>query len=189
MGISLAQGDQQSADFHIQKCSSEVDYPDKGDESLNVEYAGSTYRVRIAHPKIAPVETHVSCPFFWVEGKVGLDSFEQIVTVRTFIHPLSWHSACWAYFFAEKHGQLRGFFLENGCDNADNGSSGLLFLQDGKTVSAWHWMYHRDPEKPKGHYEINAAEEAGKVMPKELMKRILPMLERAEKDADAWPGP
>jgi hypothetical protein len=175
------------AKFHIEKCDSGIDYPTDGNESVDVKHGNHSFHVRIYHPKVIE-GPHFSSPFFWISDQDdGLD-FESFITVRSHVGGLSWHSAD-GYFFAEKEGALRGFFLEDGFDNADNGSSGLLFLRDKGQSSAWRWSYVRPASEKKGHYEITDANDTTKILPDALLKRIAPILDHAEHEAGAWPGP
>jgi hypothetical protein len=176
------------SDLHIQKCNSGIDDPTEGDESASVSYAGSAYHVKILHPKVMD-GPHFSTPFFWVIRK-GKENHlpEDILTLKTHIGGLSWHSVK-GYFFAEKEGSLGGFFLEDGFDNADNGSSGLIFVNDGKASSGWSWSYRRDAKESKGSYRIASADPWAQPMPPHLLKALAPVLKFAEKEANAWPGP
>jgi len=178
----------EKSDLHIQKCNSGIDDPTKGDESASASYAGSTYHVKILHPKVME-GPHFSTPFFWVSRK-GKENHlpKDIITLETHIGGLSWHSVK-GYFFAEKDGTLGGFFLEDGFDNADNGSSGLIFVDDGKASSGWSWSYRRDTKESKGSYRITSADPWAKPMPPHLLKALAPVLKLAEKEANAWPGP
>jgi len=173
--------------FHIEKCTSGIDYPTKGDESVDVKYGDHVFHVRIYHP-IVVEDLYFSTPLFWIsKQKYGL-VYKSFVTVRSHVGVLSWHSIN-GYFFAAKHGTLRGFFLEDGFDNWDNGSSGLLFLHDDGKSSAWRWRYVRPASQKKGHYKIVDANNAKKAAPATLLKKIAPILDYAEVQADFWPGP
>lgn len=148
--------------------------------------------MKILHPEVMD-GPHFSTPFFWVskEGKANKlpDKLpDDILTLKTHIGGLSWHSIN-GYFLAENEGPLRGFFLEDGFDNADNGSSGLIFLYDGKESTAWSWNYERDPKESKGSYRIASADQLAKPLPSHLLKTLAPLLNLAEKEADGWPGP
>jgi hypothetical protein len=174
--------------LHIQKVQSGIDHPTKGNESVEVNYSGSTYHMKILHPKVID-GPHFSTPFFWTSRNGDIRSIpEDIVTFQTHIGGLSWHSIR-GYFFAENEGSLRGFFVEDGFDNADNGSSGLIFVQDGKKSSGWIWIYERDSNESKGSYRITSADRRTESMPPPLLKALAPVLNLAEKEADAWPGP
>jgi hypothetical protein len=175
------------AQFHIEKCTSGIDYPTKGDESVDVKHGGHTFHVRIYHPKVVE-GPHFSSPFFWISSRDKGLVYESIVTVRSHVGGLSWHSAN-GYFFAAKERELRGFFLEDGFDNADNGSSGLIFLSDEGKTSAWRWSYIRPASEKKGRYVIVDANETNKAAPASLLKQIAPVLDHAEVEADFWPGP
>jgi hypothetical protein len=183
------QASDEKAALHVQKCHSAIGYPTEGDESLDVKYAGLEYHLRILHPKVVG-GPHFSTPFFWISkaGEIEGDLPDGIVTLKTHIGGLSWH-AIRGYFFAENEGALRGFFLEDGFDNADNGSSGLIFLFDGKESTAWRWNYDRDSSKSKGSYRIASADGLANPLPRHLLKALAPLLNLAEKEADAWPGP
>lgn len=175
--------------FHIQKCSSGKDYPTKGDESVSVDYKKHSYHVRILHPKVIK-GPHFSTPFFWVSERGKKNDFSSLpITVRTHIGGLSWHSANFgSYFFAEKNGALRGFFLEDGFDNADNGSSGLMFLHDGKDAAVWRWTNDGRRKKVKSVYRIFSCDDAKKPAPASLIKKLAPLLDFAEEEAGGWPG-
>lgn len=175
------------AKFHIEKCSSGVDYPTKGDEAVNVEHGDRVFHVRIYHPKVVE-GPHFSTPFFWGSERGKKDSYNDIMAVRPHVGGLSWHSIN-GYFFAEKDGTLKGFFLEDGFDNADNGSSGLLFLRDNGKSSAWRWSYVRSAAEKKGRYEVVDANNSKKAAPAALLRRLFPILDHAEVQADFWPGP
>jgi hypothetical protein len=189
MATVRGQTSNEKAGLHIQKCHSGIDYPTKGDESVNVSYKGVTYHLKILHPKVME-GPHFSTPFFWISKGDEIQGHlpNGILTLKTHIGGLNWHSIR-GYFFAENEGSLRGFFLEDGFDNADNGSSGLIFINDGKDSIAWRWIYDRDPNKSKGSYRIVSADELAKPLPPHLLKVLAPLLDLAEKEADAWPGP
>lgn len=172
----------------IKPVSSGVDYPTKGDESLDVGHGDYIYHLRIVHPKVVE-GPHFSSPFFWVseEGEEGFSL--PFLTVRSHVGGLSWYSCNWGYFFAEKKGRLRGFFLENGFDNADNGSAGLLLLHDGKESTAWTWRYDRPAAQRRGDYKIADVHNAEKPLPEGIWKRVQAVLDHAAKEADYWPGP
>ena len=178
----------EESDLHIQKFNSGIDDPTEGDESTSVSYEESDYHVKILHPKVMD-GPHFSTPFFWVSRK-GKENHlpKDILTLKTHIGGLSWHSIE-GYFFAEKEGSLGGFFLEDGFDNADNGSSGLIFVNDGKASSGWSWSYRRDTKETKGSYRIASADPWAQPMPPHLLKALAPVLKLAEKEANAWPGP
>jgi hypothetical protein len=173
--------------FHIQKCSSGVEYPTKGDEAVNVEYGDSGYHVRILHPNLAP-GPHFSTPVFWVSRGGETDFERQFIAVPTSVGGLTWNSIN-GYFFAEKQGGLRGFFLEDGFENSDFGSSGLLFLCDGDECSAWKWSYLRNAGEKKGRFQVTNAADPSKLAPDKILKRLGTVLKYAETEADAWPGP
>ena len=173
--------------FHIEKCSSGIDYPTKGDESVDVEYEGRKYHVRIYHPHVVD-GPHFSTPFFWISGKDQKAEYQSLLSVRSLIAGLGWHSID-GYFFAELDGELRGFFLEDGFDNADNGSSGLIFLHDGGKSSAWKWSYIREARQNEGQYEITDANDPKKAVPEALLRRIASVIEYAAVQAEFWPGP
>lgn len=187
IGSLYGQTPSEKTPFHIQPCNSGIDYPTKGDESVNVNYGKLTYHVRIYHPEVIK-GPHFSTPFFWVSSQEGETFYDSLISVRSHMEAMSWYSIH-GYFFAEKKGTLRGFFLEDGVDNADNGASGLLFLYDGKKSTAWRWGYDRDPHKKKGSYHIISADALKKPAPADLIKKLAPILNHAEKQADAWPGP
>jgi hypothetical protein len=84
---------------------------------------------------------------------------------------------------------LGGFFLEDGFDNADNGSLGLILVNDGKASSGWSWSYRKDAKESKGSYRITSADPWAQPMPPHLLKALAPVLWLAEKEANAWPGP
>lgn len=173
--------------LHIQKCESGVDDPAKGDESVKVTYGERIYHVRVLHPRVVE-GPHFSTPFFWVSDKAGENYFESLLALRPHIGGLSWHSGN-GYFFAEKNGPLRGFFLEDGFDNWDDRSSGLIFVHDGKHSTAWRWEYDDQPDGKKRGYHITSADDLAKPAPKELIQALTPVLELAEKEAGGWPGP
>lgn len=173
--------------FHIQKCSSGVEYPTEGDESIDIEYGDRGHHVRILHPRFF-TGPHFSSPFFWVSKSGEVESRNQFIAVRTVTGGLTWNSIN-GYFFAENKGSLRGFFLEDGCENADFGSSGLLFLFDGDKCSAWKWSYLRQAEEKKGTFHVTEADDPTKPAPSELLKQLSQVFEHAEAQADAWPGP
>ena len=154
--------------FHIEKCKSGIDYPTKGDESVDVKYKNHVFHVRIYHPKVVE-GPHFSTPFFWISERGKKNSYDNFATLRPHIGGLSWHSIN-GYFFAEKEGALRGFFLEDGFDNADNGSSGLLFLHENGESFAWRWFYTKQANQKKGRYEITDANNAKKDAPVTLLK-------------------
>ena len=182
-------GEEAEAKLHIEKCNSGVDYPTKGDESVDVRYGDHIYHLRIYHPKAAGESgPHFSTPIFWTSKHGDKHSAGHFLVLKTHLGGLSWHSIR-GYFFAEKAGKLRGYFIEDGFDNADNGSSGLILLQDDGGESAWSWTYVRDPKKTKGTYRITSAEDPKQKAPEALLRRISEVLNLAEKEADAWPGP
>lgn len=173
--------------FHIRKCSSGVEYPTDGDESVDVEYGGRGYHVRILHPKLAP-GPHFSTPVFWVSQSGETDFERQFISLPTSVGGLTWNSIN-GYFFAEENDGLRGFFLEDGFENSDFGSAGLLFLFDGNKCSAWKWSYLRQAGQTKGMFQITDAADPAKPAPDELFKQLGSVLKHAETQADAWPGP
>jgi hypothetical protein len=116
-----------------------------------------------------------------------------MISPPSHVGALTWHSANTAYFFAEESkggaNPFAGFFLQDGWDNADWGASGLLFVYDGNEVSAWNWGYSRQPEEKRGRYMITNVMDKSKPAPDSLIERLTPILDRAERDADSWPGP
>lgn len=169
----------QSALF-IKKCDSGIDYPDKGDESLDTTHGGKIYHVRIFHPEVA-VGPHFSSPFFWVSEKDQENSMRDFVSVKSHIGGLSWHRIG-GYFFAEKEGNLAGYFLQDGFDNADAGSSGLVLLHDGKESQAWRWIYQR------GEFQVTDANDETKTASENMLRRIAEVMNHAKEQADGWPG-
>jgi len=188
LNLSLnAESSKDENPLHIEKCSSGIHYPTKGDESLDLKYKDHVYHLRIYHPKVVE-GPHFSTPFFWASDAKEKKTYHTVVTLPSHIGGLSWYSIN-GYFFAEKNGKLRGFFLENGFDNADNGSTGLIFLHDGATPTAWRWIYDRDPNKEKGTYRVVSTDKSENPAPKELISKISAVMNLAEKEANAWPGP
>ncbi len=187
-GLALGGTGEDQSPLHIQKCSSGKDYPTKGDESVRVDYGKHSYHVSILHPKVLK-GPHFSTPFFWVSERGKKHDFVSLITVRSHIGGLSWHSAnLGSYFFAEKKGNLRGFFLEDGFDNADDGSSGLIFLHDGKDAVVWRWTNGGRRKKVKGVYRIFSCDDANTPAPASLIKKLALILEHAEEEAGGWPG-
>lgn len=188
VGCVSVESSPKDAPLIIKPCSSGIDYPTKGDEAVDVTHGEHIYHVRIYHPKVVE-GPHFSSPFFWL-SKRGAEGFSwPILTVRSHVGGLSWYSCNQGYFFAEKKGSLRGFFLENGFDNADNGSSGLLLFHDGEVSTAWKWVYQRPASQRKGKYVIADAHDSKKALPAAIWKRLQTLLDHAEKEADFWPGP
>jgi hypothetical protein len=173
--------------LHIEKCSSGIEYPDKGDESVDVVYNSKIYHLRIFHPR-SPKSAHFSSPFFWVSEQNIENSEQDYLSIRSHIGVLGWHSIR-GYFFAEKKRAIRGYFIQDGFDNADWGSSGLLFLHDGKSSRVWRWVYERSPGKKKGKYDIFSMGQKHKKAPVDVVDRIKDVLALAENEANAWPGP
>lgn len=173
--------------FDIQNCSSGVEYPTEGDESIDIDYGDRGFHVRILHPGFF-AGPHFSSPVFWVSKSGEVESPNHFVAVRTTAGGLTWNSIN-GYFFAGKKGTLRGFFLEDGRENADFGSSGLLFLFDGAQSSAWKWSYMRRAEEKKGTFRVTEADDPAKPAPDELLEQLSQVFEHAEAQADAWPGP
>ncbi len=174
--------------LEINKVSSGIAYPTKGDESLKIKHGELTYHAKVLHPKVLD-GPHFSTPFFWATKKGEFNVFEGLVTWKTHIGGLDWLSLNNGYFFTEKKGKLRGFFFEDGFDNYDNGSSGLIVIFKDQLPIVWKWEYDRDPNKPKGHYIITDINDPKKAAPAALFKQLDEVLKLAEKEADAWPGP
>lgn len=179
----------------IRECSSGVDYPDKGDETLAIDHGDLTFHVKILHPKIVE-GPHFSTPFFWVSkqgaAEEGFDR-DAFVTLMTDVGAVNWNSANHGYFFAEKKPEggkaLRGFLLENGYDNADSGCHGLLFLFDGERASAWNWSYHRQEADKGPVFRVTGPDRADEALPEAIFRRISPVLEHAKEEASGWTGP
>ena len=193
----FAEEDKQEGEviFHIEECSSGIDYPTKGDEWLKVTRGKFDYHLHISHPQVID-GPHFSVPFFWVSPKGKFRDFEwnSLVSTKPHVGGVSWHSACnEAYFFSEdlNGGEVgfRGFFLVDGQDNMDWGASGLLFVYDGKVSTVWRWEYARDPKKKKGVYSFHQSGNEEVKPPEDMMKRISPVFKHAETEAEAWPGP
>ena len=189
--MSIAQQVSGNNNFLIKKIESGLGYPTEGDERLKEVYGNHAYNVVILHPKIIK-GPHFSVPYFWVnpEGDEQNFDYHSLISLKPHMGVLSWYSANRGYFFAEadkdQKGPVRGFFLEDGFDNWDNGSSGLIFMHDGKASNAWRWVYIRDAKKKKGSYKITSTDQADQIMPNDLIKRIAPILDHAEIQADAW---
>lgn len=198
---SLLLGEPKAAQGLILKeYSSQIDYPTKGDESLDIIYQGRIYHARVLHPEIVP-GPHFSTALFWVgtEGEMPTSGIGGLVSAPTQGQGLNWHSLNWVSFFSESQGKpeeggksdeiLSGFLAVDGQDNADWGASGLLYLYDGKACTLWSWIYSREPEEAKGVYTIVSANDPAKALPANWRKRLSPLLEKAEVAADYWPGP
>jgi len=169
----------------IQKCNSGIDYPTKGDESVKVEYEGLTYHMKVLHPKVTE-GPHYSTPFFWISKGNETVWGKDTLTLKTHIGGLYWLRIK-GYFFAEKEGSLRGFFLQNGVDNAQNGMEGLIYVYDEKDkFKAWDWSYDIAPNESKGTYQITSADGLGNPAPPHFLKALAPLLDIAEKEADGW---
>ena len=184
--------------FRVIACSSGVDYPDQGDEALDIAYEGKMYHARVLHPEVVP-GPHFSAAMFWVsEIPSGRKSeneafdFPSFLALRLVAAGLGWDSLYHVLFFAEEgreEGALRGFFCESGYDNADWGQSGLIFLHDGKRSSAYTWSYKRTPQQRRGTYELRERNDSNAPVSAALRKRLDPLLKHAEEAADGWPGP
>lgn len=94
-----AQESQVEEGFHIEKVSSGVDYPTKGNEAIDVRFSDRIFHVRIFHPKVIE-GPHFSTPFFWTSVPEEPNGFDGYLTLATHFGGLSWHSIN-GYFFAE----------------------------------------------------------------------------------------
>ncbi|SHI49830.1 hypothetical protein SAMN02745181_0259 [Rubritalea squalenifaciens DSM 18772] len=178
-----------SGEFKIESLKSGISYPTEGDEEITIKRENIHYRALVLHPKIIE-GLHVSVSFFVVNDG---EHFKAIATAPSHLDVLSWHSLNQAYFFSAQDDEggaiLSGFFLEDGHDNADNGSAGLIFLYQSRKATAWRWHYVRDPQLSKGKFFITEASDRDKSIPNNLIEQLTPILKHAEKEADSWPGP
>ena len=92
------------------------------------------------------------------------------------------------YFFVLD--EIIGFLTIDGQDNADWGAmGGLYYYYDQGESRSLRWVYERDPENERGKFSLYENMATGEQASRRVKKVLRPVLERAERDAGAWPGP
>ncbi|MBU1219041.1 hypothetical protein KKF34_14960 [Myxococcota bacterium] len=134
--------------LYFERCSSFVEYPDR-DEAVDFAFKKDVFHVRIYHP-VSLYGPHFSSPFFWVSTDKHA-AFNHFVSAPSHVGALKWHSIK-GYFFSLKDDIFSGFFLEDGFDNWNSGSSGLIFIYNGKESSSWYWEFDIDPDS---HWKVS----------------------------------
>lgn len=179
-----------AGDFLISITGSGVEYPTKGDEHVSMTYGAYKYYVDIFHPQLTDdIDLlHFSTPFFRVyetnnTSQPPMYLTESLQILPTDASALSWHSASYCYFFAQRGSKLRGFMLEDSMDNQDGYANGIIFTFDGNKSKSYYWRYISDF---KGEYFV-IGDTNGKETPN-MIKLLKPLLEYAKKQADGWPG-
>ena len=160
-------------------------YPEQGDEYISVKYEEKEYHLKVLHPKVLP-GPHYSAPFMWISHDGGEIDYASLYAGRAHVGGFSWMSTC-GYFFVLD--EIVGFLTIDGRDTAEWGAMGCLYYYERGEPFTLRWSYSRDPEKERGKYTLFENVATGEKASRRVRKMLKPVLERAERDAGAWPGP
>lgn len=175
--------------LYFEKINSGVEYPNR-DEAVDIVFGKNVYHIRIYHSE--SIGPHFSSPLFGVT-RPNDGYWTSIISSPNLIHVLQWHSIK-GYFFSLKSHDFSGFFIEDGVDNWNWGSSsGLIFINEGYQSTAWYWKYDRDSGEKRGSYQIKSADNHAKPFPPSFLKILSPLLAQVEKEnekeVEFWEGP